>query len=127
MRSSLAVKTLRKVNIHTFLDRHHNGYLFVGLCSVAMLRADPPPSVAHHSFTDNGKRFASLGGCYASELFCGKRYDSIAICGTVRCTGRECNSQANDGREGGGGTSKDITSKLHANPRQASQEARGAI
>ncbi|WP_275891614.1 hypothetical protein [Leclercia adecarboxylata] len=39
MRSSLAVKTLRKVNIHTFLDRHHNGYLFVGLCSVAMLRA----------------------------------------------------------------------------------------
>lgn len=39
MRSALAGQNLHKVNIHTSLDCHCDGYLFVGLCSVAMLRA----------------------------------------------------------------------------------------
>jgi hypothetical protein len=73
MRSSLAVKTLRKVNDPHLFDRHDLAISFLvsvqSPCSA--LRADPPPSVAHHSFTDHGKRFASLGGCYASELFVG--------------------------------------------------------
>ncbi len=78
-------------------------------------RAESSPFVAHHSFTDRGKRFASLGGCYASVLFVGS--DT-----TVSQFVELCDAQAESvtrrrtmGARGEVGSANYHSSKNHAN------------
>ncbi len=72
MRSSLAVKTLhagQTTNTFSIPVVMAISFFLVSVQSLSStLRADPLPSVTHHSFTDHGKRFDSSGRSYAPNF-----------------------------------------------------------
>jgi len=105
MRPSLAVKDLHKVNIHTVLNRHCDGYLFLSV-SVQSLRFTLRD--IHRPYGDS----FSCSDRTGSPPF-GQQGDSRAV--TLEHCHEECNPQSQWGGEGGPGGKSGLISKSRAN------------